>query len=337
MKKFFGHLVFQWLMAFALSLSLIAQVTVVPRTVITDRFTITWSSDAETEAITSLEWAGLQNQNLTNSFFPAPCIGAENVQDEYFGNSWAPPDPQSGGFVLVGGGTTGQSWVGKTVGRFAAKVTVHSDSTGCPPSSADVPVKTQYRFLDSPKSKERSNTFQVRRSFSFETTAFAHNFRPYIPRFALNLETGGFTEVIYPTANGALTTVNVLDCPLGCTGPIVPAGSNASPLTEPLDTKRDWFVIHDPVNGTGIVVSRARSFDEDENPIAAQLWVDNDQGSNTNSSSFLLLSPSGGFRDRVTEEESLCFFVSITWSAASQTLPPGCQNQHKHDGNEDEH
>ncbi len=334
MKEFFRHLAFQWLMAFGLSLSLVAQVTVLPRTVITDRFTITWSSDANTEAITSLEWAGLQNQNLTNSFFPALCIGAENVQDEYFGNSWAPPDPQSGGFVLVGGGTTEQSWLGKTLGRFAAKVTVHSDSTGCPPSSAGVPVKTQYRFLDSPKSEEGSDVFLVRRSFDFETTAFAHNFRPYIPRLALNL---GFTEVIYPTANGGLTTVNVLDCPLGCTGPIVPEGSNASPLGESLDPKRNWFVIHDPVNGTGLVVSRARSSGENDKPIAAQLWVDNDAGSNTNASSFLLLSPSGGFRDRVTEKESLCFFVNITWSAATQTLPPGCQNQHKHDGNEDEH
>jgi hypothetical protein len=324
-------LVLSGLTTLALSFSLVAQVAVVPRTVTTNSFAVTWSPDPDAEAITSIEWAGLGNQNLTNSFAVGSCNGGDV---EYFGNSWAPPDPQIGGFVLVGGGTTGQSWTGRTLGNDAARVAVHSDSTGCPPSSASVPVKTTYRFLDEPR--EDSNTFEVQRSFDFAATPFAHNFRPYIPRFTLNLGTGGgFTELIYPVADGTLTTVSVFNCPVGCTGPIVPAGSNASPLSQPLDPRKNWFVIHNPANGAGVLVSRHRSFNQDGGRTAVQLWVDFDGGSNSNASSFLLLSPNGGFRSRLTEAESLCFFINPAWTAASRTLPPGCRSQGLEDRDDD--
>ena len=71
------------------------------RTVTTSSFSITWNTGVDTEAITTLDWMG--GSNLTNSNDLNTC-GDSNNDVEYFGNSEAPPDPQSGGLVLVGGG-----------------------------------------------------------------------------------------------------------------------------------------------------------------------------------------------------------------------------------------
>jgi hypothetical protein len=313
--------------------SLNAQVTVVPRTVTSSQFTVTWSGDPDAEAITSIQWTGLAGQNLT----AASAVGSCNEGDvEFFGNAWGPPDPESGGFVLVGGGTTNPSWTGRTIGRHRASVTIHSLSTGCPPSSIGIPVRTRYRFADRPAGQQ--DTFQVERTFDFATTPFAHNVRPYIPRLNLNLRTGdGFTEVIYPIAPGSLTTVSVFGCPFGCTGPVVPTGSNANPLVQPLDPKQDWFVIHDPASGDGIFVERhrPRGDDDDEQAPSVQLWIDFDGASNSNASSFLLLSPVGGFRNRLTETQSFCFFVNPAWNASAGTMPPECRT-FQHEGDDDD-
>lgn len=320
-----------------LAVSLVAQVTVTPRTVTTNQFNITWSADPDAEAITSIEWSGLPGENLTQSFAVGSCNGGDV---EFFGNSWGPPDPQTGGFVLVGSGTTNPSWTGKAFADdLAARVTIHSQSTGCPPSSAGVPVTTRYGFSDRDGS---GNTFQVQRSFDFEVVPFAHNFRPYVPRFDANLPNGGgFTEVIYPIPGGTLTTVNVFACDFGCTGPVVPPGSNASPLAQPLDPRRSWFVIHDPTTGAGIVVRRHHAFaedhdDDDGGPIAVQLWIDHDGGSASNATSFLLMNQAAGFQQRLTEVESLCFFMNPAWRAASNTLPPECKSRRSGENDEDD-
>jgi hypothetical protein len=333
MKTGIKFAAFLWLAILGFDLSLDAQVTVVPWTVTTSQFTVTWAGDPDAEAITSIEWTGLAGQNLT----AASAVGACNAGDvEFFGNSFGPPDPESGGFVLVGGGTTNPSWTGRRIGHHRASVTIHSQSTSCPPSSAGVPVRTRYSFADRPEGQQ--NRFQVERSFDFASTPFAHNLRPYISRLNLNLAAGvGFTEVIYPIGPRSLTTVSVFGCPFGCTGPVVPAGSNANPLAQPLDPKQNWLVIHDPASGAGIVVQRHHSDDDDDDQgPAAQLWVDFDGASNTNASSFLLMSPVGGFRNRLTETESFCFFVNQAWNAAAGTMPPECRTrQHDRDDDDD--
>jgi hypothetical protein len=56
----------------------------------------------------------------------------------------------------------------------------------------------------------------------------------------------------------------------------------------------------------------------------AQLWIDNDAGSNTNVASFLLMSPPGGFTGGlVTEVETFCFYDSSIWTP-SLTPPAAC-------------
>ena len=124
--------------------------------------------------------------NLTNSNELNKCGNSDN-DVEYSGNSEAPPDPQSGGLVLVGGGTITPlgtvPWSGTILGSGTAQVNINSNSTNCPPSSAGVNVQTTYRFFDPRNSG--ANWFGVQRVFDFTETAFPHDFRPYIARLSL--------------------------------------------------------------------------------------------------------------------------------------------------------
>src|SRR5262249_14107601 len=148
----------------------------------------------------------------------------------------------------------------------------HASSTGCPPSSARVNVKTTYQFW---KTGAPINRIKVNRVFTFKTP-FSKDFRPYIPRLLVN----AFSQVLHPNASGTnLVTESTFSCPFGC---LVTnwEGNNAA---------ISWFAIHDPNSGQGLIIRRTPS----TFPIA--LWIDNDGGSSTNASSVLALQPSGGF------------------------------------------
>ena len=289
------------------------------RTVTTSNFFVAWSTSNDTEAITTIDWMG--GPNLTSTQGIGTCFPSFPGSVEYFGNSGAPPDPWAGGLVLVGGGTTTPqgttAWSGQILSSGTAQVTINSSSTGCPPSSAGINVETTYSFSN--PDDRSTNSFGVQRAFDFTTTTFAHDFRPYMPRLSL---TDAFTEVLYPTTSGTLATLNVYDCGLGCTGPIVVP--DATLLNPPWDATQGWFAIHNPDTLQGVVVKRNPSADPQGNPIVAQLWVDNDGGSNTNVSSFLLMSPTGGFTGGpVTEVETLCLYDSSIWTP-SLTPPAPC-------------
>jgi hypothetical protein len=291
------------------------------RTVTTNNFLVAWSTGTDTEAIISINWRG--GQNLTSTEAVGNCNPFAPGAVEYFGDTYAPPDPQSGGFVLVGGGTTTPpgttAWSGQILSSGTAEVTINSSSTGCPPSSAGINVKTTYNFFN--PDDPNTNWFGVQRAFDFTPTTFAHDFRPYMPRLSLS---EGFTQVLYPTTSGSLATLSVYNCPIGCTGPIGAPG--AAPLNPPWDATQGWFAIHNPGDLQGVVVKRDPSNDPQGNAIAAQLWVDNDGGSDTNASSFLLMSPTGGFTaGLVTEVERLCFYDSTIWTP-SLTPPAACSN-----------
>ncbi|MGD0162521.1 MAG: Ig-like domain-containing protein [Candidatus Sulfotelmatobacter sp.] len=303
----------------ALALRARAQINPTTRTVTTTNFSVTWSTTNDTEAITTIDWMG--GQNLTNTQGIGTCFPSFPGSVEYFGNSYAPPDPWAGGLVLVGGGTTTPAgttaWSGQVLSSGADQVTINSSSTGCPPSSAGINVQTTYTFSN--PNTPGTNFFAVQRAFDFTTTTFAHDFRPYMPRLSLS---EGFTDVLYPDASGALETLNVYDCGLGCTGPIVIP--DAVLLSPAWNATQGWFAIHNPTTLQGVVVARSPSVDPQGNPIVAQLWVDNDGGSNTNVASFLLLSPTAGFTGgTVTEVETLCFYDSSIWTP-SLTPPAPC-------------
>ncbi|MGA3043593.1 MAG: choice-of-anchor D domain-containing protein [Bryobacteraceae bacterium] len=299
-----------------------ATVDATSRTVTTSSFSVTWNTNVDTEAVTALSWMG--GPNLTSSFELNTCGNGDN-DVEYSGNSWAPPapNPQSGGLVLVGGGTIiplgTVAWSGQVLASGTAQVTINSNSTNCPPSSAGINVQTTYRFFDPHNSA--ANWFGVQRVFDFTETAFPHDFRPYIAR--LNLS-AGYTEVLYPSTGGTLAVMNVYNCPGGCTGPASAPG--AAPLSPAWASAQGWFAIHNPSTLEGVVVKRVQSADPQGSPIAAQIWIDNDAGSNTNASSFLLMSPTAGFGGGlVTEVETLCFYNSAIWTP-SLTPPPACIN-----------
>ena len=277
------------------------------RSVTTTNFDVHWSLGPDVEAITEIYWKGGLNLtgslNLTSSFnvgYSTDCAA------EYFGNSWAPPD---GGPALVGGGTTG-GWNGTTLTATTAHVGLGSWSSGCP-TSTNISVKTAYDFFDAGWSNP--NRFTVARQFLFQGGGFNQDFRPYIPRLDYNL---GFTEVLYPTQMNTLAAQNISGCPTGCTGPH--PEPYALPLSPLWDATQGWFAMHNPATGQGVVIRRKST-----SPIEAQLWVDQDFGSHSNASSFLLRSPSGGFQGLLTETETFCFYDSSLWTP-SLTPPPGC-------------
>jgi hypothetical protein len=291
------------------------------RTVTTTNFSVTWSTSNDTEAITSISWMG--GENLTNTQGIGTCFPAAPGSVEYFGNSYAPPDPWAGGLVLVGGGTTTPAgttaWSGQVLSSGTAQVTINSASTDCPPSSAGINVQTTYNFFN----PEDPSTywFGVQRAFDFTSTTFQHDFRPYMARLSLS---EGYTEVLYPDTSGALATISVFDCNYGCTGPIVIP--DATLLSPAWDSTQGWFAMHNPSTGQGVVVARKPSVDPQGNPIVAQLWVDNDSDAagGTIVPSFLLMYPTGGFTGgSVTEVETLCFYNSSIWTP-SLTPPAPC-------------
>jgi len=296
-----------------------AQVTINPttRTVTTSNFTVTWNTGVDTEAITALDWLGGSNLTGTTDLDTCGIV-------QYLGNAWAPPDPQSGGFVLVGGGTVTPAgtvaWSAQILPSGAAQVVLNSNSTNCPPSSAGINVQTTYRFADPTGSAV--SWFAVQRVFDFTSTTFAHDFRPYVPRLLMG---SGYTEVLYPSIGGTLAVIDAASCDSGCTGPVSAPG--AAPLSPAWASAEGWFAIHNPTTLQGVVVRRVQSSDPQGSPITAQLWIDNDGGPPaTNASSFLLMNPSAGFTGGlVTEAEMLCFYNSAIWTP-SLTPPAGCRN-----------
>ena len=258
-------------------------------------------SATDPERIDVIKWNpnGLDGTeaNLTNSGSSGsgPCF---NGDVEYFGNSWAPPDPPAGR-VFVGSGTEGVRVKGPD-----SKVVINSISTDCPPTSANVSVNTIYKFW---QGGQALNKMRVTRSFTFET-AFTSDFRPFIPRFH---PIASFSQVLHPNAAGTMllteTVGGFTHCPFGCI--INDWNGNTEDAS--------WFAVHDPVSGQGVIVKRAPS------PYNAALWVDWDGSSFTNSSSVLLRAPAGGFTGEVSEMETLCFYNVHTW-IPSLELPPGC-------------
>lgn len=273
----------------ALAMSVAAAVDPGTRTVTAGAFQVQWSQ-TNPEEILSLSWNG--SPNLTN-VWPHPfCPSGGDL--EYFGNSWG----TDGGFNFVspvGWGTTG-TWTSQGVNG----VSINSAASGCFGTSG-IPVATGYRFFDSGPA---ANRIRVQRKFSFGSTPFAYDFRPYIPRL---YPRDKYSLVIHPDASGtSLVTEVGNDCEFGC---------------KVTNWDSTWFAVHDPVSGQGMIVRHAPSL----YPVA--LWVDMDGGSDvgsaTTASSVLLLQPAGGFTGTVVEVEFLCFYDSSTWTP-SLILPPGC-------------
>jgi hypothetical protein len=268
-----------------LGTALAATIDPAARTVITPRFELHFSA-TNPEEISYLSWNG--SANLTNT-------GVNDCGDplEYFGNSWSSPD--SGDFVsLVGWGQAG-TW-GVRGSNAVVVNSVSESSSGCF-GALDIPVETNYRFWDHGPAADR---IQVRRTFDFRSIALTQDFRPFMPRL---YPSDGFSQVWHPNASGtSLLLEDPSLCELGC---------------QVADWDNTWFAIHNPTTDSGLIVRR------DLSSYDADLWVDQDGASFTNATGALLIAPAGGFTERLTEVQFLCFYDSSSWSP-SLSLPPGC-------------
>jgi hypothetical protein len=255
------------------------------RTVSAGAFQVQWSA-TDPEEITSLSWNG--SPNLTNSWVHPFC--PEGGAHEFFGNSW----DSFADFrfrALVGWGSMG-TWDG--LGPNG--VGIASSTSSCFGTNG-TPVHTSYHFF---RGGPAANRILVHRRFEFGGTPFAFDLRAYIPRLYPRDQYG---VVIHPDATGTnLLTEVGNDCEFGC---------------EVTNWNGEWFAVHDPTSGRGMIVKHEPS----AFPVA--LWVDMDGGSQTTASSVLLLAPSGGFTGTVAETEALCFYDPTVWQP-SLSLPPGC-------------
>jgi hypothetical protein len=262
----------------------ISEVRPSPRSVMAGNFSIAWSQTNPEEVI-YLSWNG--SGNLTNTWQHEYCSG----DLEFFGNSWV-SENEGGEYPffasLVGWGTTGD-W-----SQFDLEFNIDSISSGCP-GSADIPINTTYQFFDG----DLANLIEVQRTFVFGLDYYLHDLRPFIPRL---YPLYGYTEVIHPNFDG---TELITDgtCGYGC---IL------------YNWDGSWFAIHNPYTDMGMIVQR------DSSDYSVAIWADDDGGSETNASSFLLLHPEGGFTGTITETEYLYFYDSSLW-IPDLILPPGCQ------------
>jgi hypothetical protein len=216
-----------------------------------------------------------------------PCGG----DSEFFGNSWGLEGSASWA-APVGAGTTGQ-W---SAPGFT-NVRVRSSAAGCFGTSG-IPVATHYTFFPNGAPQNR---VLVHRAFSFGSTPFAVDFRPYVPRL---YPRDSFDTVVHPDASGtSLIVEDVNSCEFGCL------------VT---DWDETWFAVHDQYNERGMIVRHVPSAN------AVALWVDADGYSQTTASSVALLQPAGGFTGTVIETEFLCFYDGSSWTP-SLKLPKGCQ------------
>ena len=255
------------------------------RTATIGPFVVRWSL-TDPEAITYLSWNG--STNLTNSWAHPDC--PTGGLSEFFGNSWG-ADNDIAFLSPVGWGSTG-TWTP----HGSQGVDVASSASGCYGTSG-IPVATSYGFFGATAALGR---IQVERRFTFGSTPFASDLRPYIPRLA---PTSQFSQVVFPNlAGSALNTRGASDCGLGCRIP---------------DWNGSWFALHDPVAGRGLIVRHEAS------AYPAVIWLDEDGGSGSTATSVALLQAGVGFTGTVVDRQVLCFYDPTIW-VPSLTLPAGC-------------
>ena len=255
------------------------------RTIAAGPFVVRWSL-YDPEAITYLSWN--DSVNLTNTWVHPSC--PDGGISEFFGNGWGTSGAEL--FVApVGWGSTGQWTAAGTSG-----VDITSAATTCYGTSG-IPVTTSYRFLGTDTATGR---IEVERRFAFGATAFTADLRPYIPRLGPR---AAFSQILYPGISGSsLVTHSSVECGNGC---------------RMVDWNGTWFAIHDPQTGRGMVVRHEAS------SYPAALWIDDDGGSDTTSTSTILLQTGLGFTGTVVDRQTICFYDNSLW-APSLTPPISC-------------
>jgi hypothetical protein len=226
----------------------------------------------DAEAITTLQW--MRGPNLTSSNDVDSCGNSTN-DVEYFGDSGAPPDPQSGGLVLVGGGAVTPPGTSPWRGPFALPENLELQGTPAPPTVLRRLSESMCKpFTASSMKPTPTATGSPSSAFSILMVLFF----PLIsgPTFRASASREAIPRCCNPAPAGTLATMNVYDCPSGCTGPqSAPGAASLNPLWDPL---QGWYAVHNPTALEGVVVRRVASLDPQGHPTVPQLWIDNDGG-----------------------------------------------------------
>lgn len=248
------------------------------------------------EQVTNLQWldsTSTLTPNLAASGGPLTCTDPA----EFFGESYGVPEETTPTPVVAGHLAT-ISWCGSLA-------TITGGSMECS-GAPSIPVTTRYRFY----AGARASEVQVSRTFAFDGAPPAFTgtgLRPYVPRVPIaNLMT-----VIYPNMAGTATAAaTATDCSADC-------------LVDPAtDWNGKWFADVDLVSGLALIVLR-----DPGSTSPVELTINTDGFSASNLSSFVLVQPSGGWQQPITEVEYLCFADLATWPQVQRDaalLPTGC-------------
>ena len=253
-------------------------------------------STTDPERVTNLQWtdsAGVLTSNLAASSGSGACQDA----NEFFGQSYAAPEFTSPGIVVAGHQAS--------VTSCGDGTTITSAATDCS-GFAQVPVTTTYlQFAGA-----RASEVRIARTFGFDSTTPVFNhvgLRPYVPR----LPAGNFAKVIYPNAtNTGVASASVFSCPGDCFIGVGAAWSGK------------WFADISDSTGYAMIVLRDPAM-----TAPVQMTINNDGGSASNLTSFVLVQPTGGWKEPATEIEYLCFADLRSWPQAQRDaaqLPAGC-------------
>jgi hypothetical protein len=251
----------------------------------------------DAEWVTDLQWLD-STSTLTDNLaaFGGP-LTCNNDPQEFFGQSYGVPE-QTTPYPVIAGHLASSSWCG-------SHVTITGAALDCGGTAA-IPVTTTYQFY----SGTRANEVQVSRSFGFDATTpvfTGTGLRPYVPRVPYE-ELG---NVIYPNMAGTATTVmSTYSCSADC---LIDPGT---------DWSGEWFADVDLTSGLALIVLRDPAM---TSPV--ELTLNTDGFSDSNLSSFVLVQPTLGWLQPITEVEYLCFADLTTWPQADRDaamLPAGC-------------
>jgi hypothetical protein len=264
------------------------------------RITVKFDTSGSTTAdrLDSLVWIksnGVATSNLAVS--GGTVCGGDPI--EFFGQSYgdvyvsqmSPPL-----FIVQGASAT---WV-KNSSSSGTSTTTGSDSGSC--ATLDGTAETNYSLGSG---SNYVNTIKITRAFTFNDDQ-DYNLRAYVPRVSVN----AYYETIYPDSTGTLQTIELGDtygnCPYGC---------------EISDWAGTW-IADDDGSGNGIMLIRQPTF-----AVPAEIDVDYDDYSLSNSSAIVLMRPEAGWSGTVTETEYLCIYDATSWPIANRatSLPAGCQ------------
>jgi hypothetical protein len=252
----------------------------------------------DADRVTSVVWidsSSTMTGNLVAENSGSGCGGPT----EFFGQAYGSPE-----FTTFAAGFS--------AGHRASLVQCGLDTTVTAAPTADcgnasqLPMTTAYRLF----SDARASEVRISRTFGMDTNTpvgTGTGLRPYVPR----LHADTFTTVIYPNQAGtAVASVSDAPCSTDC---ITSIGASWNGR---------WFADIAPSNGYAMIVLREPSMTSPVN-----LAVNNDAGSGSNLSSFVLIQPTGGWKAPVTEVEYLCFEDLNSWPQAQRDaaqLPAGC-------------